>query len=100
VALQELEVFQDYAQATTEIENYLSSDRMFLVTVHNTNTDEYGSYTTVTFYDTSKEDADVNVNQILFDKILDHIIASSKVQVIICDFVFCLILYCRTCVTA
>lgn len=89
MALQGLEVFQEYAQATTEIENYLISDRMFLVTVHDTNSDEYGSYTTVTFYDTSKEESDVNVNEIVFEKILDYIIASSRVQVII-QFVFCL----------
>lgn len=85
MALQGLEIFQDYVQAATEIENYLASDRMFLVTVHNNDVDEYGSYTTVTFYDTSKEDADDNINQIIFDKIFDHVIASSKIQVIICD---------------
>lgn len=57
---------------------------MFLVEVHGTNADEYGSYTTVTFYDTNKEKESihVNVNQILFDKILRDIAAASKIQVI------------------
>ncbi|KAL6449346.1 hypothetical protein ACFW04_000747 [Cataglyphis niger] len=82
VALEGLEEFCDYNQFITEIENHLLVEQMFLVKVHGTNADEYGSYTTVTFYDTSKEKESIhlNVNQILFDKILRDIAAASKIQ--------------------
>lgn len=82
VALERLEEFRDYTQFITEIENHLLVDQMFLVKVHGTNADEYGSYTMVTFYDTrtDKEGRHVDVNQILFDKILRDIDTTSKIQ--------------------
>lgn len=85
VALERLEEFRDYTQFITEIENHLLVDQMFLVKVHGTNADEYGSYTMVTFYDTrtDKEGRHVDVNQILFDKILRDIDTTSKIQVIV-----------------
>lgn len=78
----------------TEIENYLIVDRLFYVKAHSMDADEYGSYVTVTFYDTSKEDEDVDVNQVLFDKILEDINSASKIRVIVIQFVimiFCLL---------
>lgn len=82
VALQGLEEFRDYAQLVPEIENHLSVEQLFLAKVHSTKDDEYGSYTTVTFYD-SKEDKDVDVNRILFDKMLRDIMNASSIQVIV-----------------
>lgn len=38
--------------------------------------DEYGSYVMVTFYDTNKGDEDVDINQALMDKILEDMIAA------------------------
>ncbi|KMQ98076.1 tudor domain-containing protein 7 [Lasius niger] len=81
VALQGLEEFRDYAQLVPEIENHLSVEQLFLAKVHSTKADEYGSYTTVTFYDTSKEDKDVDVNRILFDKMLRDIMNASNIQI-------------------
>ncbi|XP_072742893.1 tudor domain-containing protein 7 [Anoplolepis gracilipes] len=80
VALEGLEAFQDYTQLVTELENHFLVDQMFSVKVHGTNTDEYGSYTTVTFYDISKEGKHINVNQILIDKIVKDILNASKIQ--------------------
>jgi len=71
----------------TEIENHLIVDRLFFVKVHSMDVDEYGSYVTVTFYDTSKEDEDVDINQVLFDKILEDIASGFKMHVIIIQFV-------------
>lgn len=70
----------------TEIENHLIVDRMLLVKVHGMDADEYGSYATVTFYDTSK-DEDVDINQVLFDKILEDIASEFKMHVIVIQFV-------------
>ncbi|XP_070158766.1 tudor domain-containing protein 7 [Polyergus mexicanus] len=82
VALERLEEFRDYTQFVMEIENHLLVEQMFLVKVHGTNADEYGSYTTVIFYDTrtDKEGRHVDVNQILFNKILRDIDTTSKIQ--------------------
>lgn len=80
VALEGLEEFRDYSQLVTEIENHLMVEHTFSAKVHGTNADEYGSYTTVTFYDTNKEGNRVNVNQILCDKILRDITIASKIQ--------------------
>lgn len=45
--------------------------------------DEYGSYVMVTFYDTNKGDEDVDINQALMDKILEDMIAAFQIHVII-----------------
>jgi len=80
VALQGLEDFRDYPQAVGEIESQLFGDRVFLVKVHATDIDKYGSCATVTFYDTSGDD-DIDINKVLFQKILNAIIDSSIVHV-------------------
>ncbi|EZA47760.1 tudor domain-containing protein 7A [Ooceraea biroi] len=79
VALLGLENFRDCPQAIAEIENLLLGDRVFLVRVHSTNVDKYGSYARVTFYDTSGDD-DVDINQVLFEKIIDGLIDASAMQ--------------------
>lgn len=56
-------------------------EQLFLAKVHRTKADEYGSYTTVTFYDISKEEKNVEVNRILIDKILKDIAIASNLQV-------------------
>lgn len=81
LALQGLEELRDCSQIVTEIENLLI-DRVFCVKVHSMAADEDGSYATVTFYDTSGED-DVDVNNVLFEKIMDNIAAASKLNVTI-----------------
>ncbi|XP_029161263.1 tudor domain-containing protein 7 [Nylanderia fulva] len=81
VALHGLEEFCDYAQLIPEIESHLMVEQLFLAKVHSTKVDEYGSYTTVTFYDISKEEQNANVNQILIDKILKDITIASNLQV-------------------
>ncbi|XP_018318285.1 tudor domain-containing protein 7 isoform X2 [Mycetomoellerius zeteki] len=81
VGLQGLKEFHDCAQIVTEIENYLLVDQLFYVRVHGMDSDEYGSYVTVTFYDTSKGDEDVDVNQILIDKILEVLAVTFKMRV-------------------
>lgn len=79
MALQGLEELRDCGQTVTEIENQFL-ERVFCVKVHSIATDEDGSYTTVTFYDTSGED-DINMNDILFEKIMENIVAASKLNV-------------------
>lgn len=79
VALQGLKEFRDCAQIVTEIENYLIVDQLFYVEVHSMDTDEYGTYVSVNFYDTNK-DEDINVNQVLFEKILEDIASAFKVH--------------------
>lgn len=81
VALQGLEELHDCNQTVTEIENQLM-DRVFCVKVHGLVTDRNERYAIVTFYDTSGED-DINVNNILFEKIMDNIVAASKMNVTI-----------------
>ncbi|XP_032664575.1 tudor domain-containing protein 7-like [Odontomachus brunneus] len=78
VALQGLEELRDCGQTITEIENQLL-ERVFCVKVHSLATDEDGSYASVTFYDTSSED-DINMNDILFEKIMENITAGSKLN--------------------
>lgn len=78
VGLQGLKDFHDCAQIVAEIENYLLVDQLFYVKVHGMDNDEYGSYVTVTFYDTSKGDEDVDVNQTLVDKILENMAVALK----------------------
>lgn len=56
-------------------------------------TDEYGTYVSVNFYDTNK-DEDINVNQVLFEKILEDIASAFKVHVIIIQFVIPIFYYC------
>jgi len=77
-----LEDFCDYPQAVGEIESQLFGDRVFLVKVHATDIDKYGSYATVTFYDTSGDD-DIDINKVLFHKMLNGIMDASIVHVII-----------------
>ncbi|XP_011061556.1 PREDICTED: tudor domain-containing protein 7-like isoform X1 [Acromyrmex echinatior] len=81
IGLQGLKEFRDCAQMVTEIENYLLVDQLFYVKVHGMDSDEYGSYVTVTFYDTSKGDEDIDVNQILIDKILEVMAVTFKMRV-------------------
>ncbi|XP_014473418.1 PREDICTED: tudor domain-containing protein 7 isoform X2 [Dinoponera quadriceps] len=77
VALQGLEELRDYSQQTiAEIENQLM-ERVFCVKVHSIAADEEGTYAVVSFFDTSGED-DIDVNNILFEKIMDNIAATSK----------------------
>lgn len=57
--------------------------------------DEYGSYVTVTFYDTSKGDEDVDVNQILIDKILEVLAVTFKMRVIVFRFIIMIFCYCN-----
>jgi len=78
-----LKDFRDCTQIVTEIENYLIVEQLFYVKVHGMDSDEYGSYVSVTFYDTSKGDEDVDVNQILIDKILEDMAIAFKLHVII-----------------
>lgn len=73
--------FCDCTQMVTEIENHLIVDRLFYVKVHGMDADEYSTYASVTFYDTSKEE-DVNVNQVLLDKILQEMAVAFKIHVI------------------
>lgn len=56
--------------------------------------DEYGSYVMVTFYDTNKGDEDVDINQALMDKILEDMIAAFQIHVIILRFVTTIFCYC------
>ncbi|KYM99296.1 PREDICTED: tudor domain-containing protein 7 isoform X2 [Cyphomyrmex costatus] len=71
VGLHGLKEFRDCVQLVTEIENYLLIDQLFYVKIHGMDSDEYGSYVTATFCDTSKGEEDIDVNQILVDKILE-----------------------------
>ncbi|KAH0955716.1 hypothetical protein HN011_002636 [Eciton burchellii] len=80
VALQGLEDFCDYPHAVGEIESQLFGDRVFLVKVNATDIDKYGSCATVTFYDTSGDD-DIDINKVLFNKILNGIMDASIVHV-------------------
>lgn len=58
------------------------------------NADEYGKYVNVTFYDTNKDDEDIDVNQVLFNKILKDMASTFQVQVIIIQFVITILYYC------
>ncbi|XP_025155538.1 tudor domain-containing protein 7 isoform X2 [Harpegnathos saltator] len=78
VALQGLEEFRDCSQIVAEIESQLL-EQVFCVKVHSIASDEDGTYATVTFYDTSSED-DVDMNNILFEKIVENIAAASKLS--------------------
>ncbi|XP_018370811.1 PREDICTED: tudor domain-containing protein 7 [Trachymyrmex cornetzi] len=81
VGLQGLKEFRDCAQMVTEIENHLLVDQLLYVEVHGMDSDEYGSYVTVTFYDTNKGDEDIDMNQILIDKILEVMAVTFKMRV-------------------
>lgn len=81
VSLHELEDFCDCAQVVTEVENYLLVEQMFVVKVHSMDFDK--SYATVTFYDTSDDTVDVDVNELIFNKLLNDIDAASEIHVII-----------------
>ncbi|XP_011630819.1 tudor domain-containing protein 7 [Pogonomyrmex barbatus] len=80
VGLQGLKDFRDCSQIVTEIENYLLPDQLFNVKVHGVETDEYGEYSIVTFYDTSHDDKDIDVNQVIFNKILDDMAVAFKLH--------------------
>ncbi|XP_071572100.1 tudor domain-containing protein 7 [Temnothorax nylanderi] len=81
VGLQGLKDFCDCTQIVPEIENLLIVDQLFYVKVHGMDTDEYGSSVhMVTFYDTSKDDEDVDVNQLLFEKILESMAGAFKMH--------------------
>ncbi|XP_036140516.1 tudor domain-containing protein 7 isoform X2 [Monomorium pharaonis] len=80
VGLYGLKDFRDCDQIVPEIENHLLVDQVFNVRVHGREADEYGSYVTVTFYDTSKDDEDVDMNQILIDKILENMANACKMR--------------------
>ncbi|XP_039303935.1 tudor domain-containing protein 7 isoform X2 [Solenopsis invicta] len=79
VGLYGLKHFRDYDQIVPVIKDYLLIDRTFDVIVRGRNADEYGSYVTVTFYDTSTHE-DININQILADKILENFNVAIKMR--------------------
>ncbi|XP_039306153.1 tudor domain-containing protein 7 isoform X3 [Solenopsis invicta] len=79
VGLYGLKDFRDCDQIVPEIENYLLIDQVFNVRVHGRDADEYGSYVTVTFYDTSK-DEDIDINQVLANKILENFAVAFKMR--------------------
>ncbi|XP_020295930.1 tudor domain-containing protein 7 isoform X2 [Pseudomyrmex gracilis] len=78
VSLHELEEFCDCAQVVAEVENYLLVEQMFVVKVHSMDFDN--SYATVTFYDTSDDTVDININELIFDKLLNDIDVASKIH--------------------
>lgn len=81
VSLYELEDFCNCAQVVAEVENYLLVEQMFVVKVHSMDFDN--SYATVTFYDTSDDTVDININELIFNKLLNDIDVASKLHVII-----------------
>ncbi|KAL0103402.1 hypothetical protein PUN28_017578 [Cardiocondyla obscurior] len=80
LALQGLKDFRDCSEIVPDIENHLIVDQLFNVTVHGTDSDENGVYYIVTFYDTSKENEDVDINEVLFKKITHDMADALKIH--------------------
>lgn len=78
VALHGLEDFRNCTQTITEIQNHLM-DRTLQMEIHDINVEEDNLI--VTFYDINGK-VTIDMNKILFAKILDNIVLASKIHVI------------------
>lgn len=78
VCLAGLESFRDYETVLGHVEYYLLG-LTFYVEVLNHGFDKDGPYATVNFYDTTGQD-DVNLNKVLYEKIINDMIASPQMK--------------------